>query len=374
MVVGSDGELGAWWLGWPIIAITHSLVAGCFLLLPPQIETNDDQTEHIELSGGLAPHTDPADTKCSILTTIWGDLTRLMKNKVLIFDSLALSFWLFGSTNKSYTAKFVEFQFQTSPAKASLFSGSSTMLGMLAALMISIILITWFKPSARVLAGFNCLADILAVLVGISFIFLSCPHNDIKPGGDCQMDCGCTSTYRPVCDQTHLQTYYSPCSAGCHTRQLTPDNSSSIFLDCSCVPGSSLVAGYCPTNCDTPLMIFLVTQFSLNFILGLGRVGNLLLHVRCVEKSDKALGMAIQEISLALIAFIPGELMFGWLVDSACLPGMWANTGCGQTGNCLGYDLQDFRTKLFGASAVSYGLAAVFDGLVWRKVKSLEIY
>ena len=91
------------------------------------------------------------------------------------------------------------------------------------------------------------------------------------------------------------------------------------------MPGSSLVAGYCPTDCDTPLMIFLVTQFSLNFILGLGRVGNLLLHVRCVEKSDKALGMAVQEISLALIAFIPGELMFGWLVDSAGLPGMWSD-------------------------------------------------
>ena len=36
IVVSSDGELGAWWLGWPIIAITHSLVAGCFLLLPPR--------------------------------------------------------------------------------------------------------------------------------------------------------------------------------------------------------------------------------------------------------------------------------------------------------------------------------------------------
>ena len=155
-----------------------------------------------------------------------------------------------------------------------------------------------------------------------------------------QVDCDCGSTYQPVCDQTSLQTYFSPCSAGCQTRL-----NSSTFQDCSCLasPTSSLVAGYCPSDCNTPLMAFLVTQFLLNFILGLGRVGNLLVHVRCVEKRDKALGMAVQEISLALIAFIPGELMFGWLVDSACLPGMWTTTGCGQTGNCLGYDLQDFR-------------------------------
>ena len=200
LVLGSDGELGAWWLGWPIIALTHSLVAGCFLLLPHQIRTSPDntETEHVDLSPDVAPG-HPGEAKCSVLTEIWGDLTRLMKNKVLIFDSLAMSFWLFGSTNRSYTAKFVEFQFQTSPAAASLFSGSSSMVGMMTALLISIILITWFKPSARLLAGFNFLADILAVLVGFSFIFLSCDHNDIKRGGDCQVDCSTPSQILRCC-------------------------------------------------------------------------------------------------------------------------------------------------------------------------------
>ena len=56
-------------------------------------------------------------------------------------------------------------------------------------------------------------------------------------------------------------------------------------------------------------MAFLVTQFVLNLVLGLGRVGNLLVHVRCVDQADKALGMAVQEVSLALIAFIPGEVI-----------------------------------------------------------------
>ena len=126
-------------------------------------------------------------------------------------------------------------------------------------------------PSARLLAGFNFVADILAVVVGFSFIFLSCAHNDIKRGGDCLEDCGCSSTYRPVCDQINQQTYFSPCSAGCQTR-----HNSSTFLDCSCVPTSTLVAGYCPTDCYTPLMAFLVTQFILSFILGLGRQSGLL--------------------------------------------------------------------------------------------------
>ena len=40
----------------------------------------------------------------------------------------------------------------------------------------------------------------------------------------------------------------------------------------------------------------------------------------------------------------------------------------------LGFDLPDLRQKLFGASAVGFLMAAIFDGLVWRGVERLEIY
>ena len=35
---GNDDELGAWWLGWPLIAAWHSLLAFLFTLLPYQIK------------------------------------------------------------------------------------------------------------------------------------------------------------------------------------------------------------------------------------------------------------------------------------------------------------------------------------------------
>ena len=130
--------------------------------------------------------------------------------------------------------------------------------------------------------------------------------------------------------------------------------------------------GHCQTNCSTPLMAFLITQFALHFIASLGRVGNLLVHVRCVEKQDKALGMAIQEVFLALFAFIPGEIIFGSLVDSAC--SLWTDTGCGTTGSCLSYDTFDLRVKIFGMASAAAAVAALFDGLVWHGVKDLTIY
>ena len=84
------------------------------------------------------------------------------------------------------------------------------------------------------------------------------------------------------------------------------------------------------------------------------------------------MGMAIQEVCLALFAFIPGEVLFGSLVDSACT--LWVDQGCGRSGNCLGYDTQDLRMKLFGVSSLGIGAAAIFDGLVWFNVKNLDIY
>lgn len=64
--------------------------------------------------------------------------------------------------------------------------------------------------------------------------------------------------------------------------------------------------------------------------------------------------------------------MFGSLVDSAC--SLWSQLACGNTGNCLSYDLPDLRIKLFGTAAAVSALAALFDGLVWHGVKNLQIY
>lgn len=245
-------------------------------------------------------------------------------------------------------------------------------LGMITALGISIIFISWFKPPAKFLAGFNVIADLLAFILGIVFIFVDCDHSGVVKPTECFSDCGCSATYKPVCDLETSRTFFSVCAAGCTDILSQTNTSLTSFTGCSCAPSGTVVGGYCESDCYTPLMAFLITQFAVNLILGLGRVGNLLVHIRCVEEKDKALGMAIQEVSLALIAFIPGEILFGSLVDSACT--LWNEVGCGKTGHCLDYNLPDFRQKFFGVSAAGFFIAAIFDGLVWNGVEHLDIY
>ena len=220
------GELGAWWLGWPVLALAHSSLAAMFLLLPPSL--GPAQQPGLEMEERPHKAATLATTASPWYSQLWADLKRLAGNKILIFDSLAMSFFLFASSNRSYTSKFVEFQFLTSPAAASLFSGSSSTIGMVSALAVSILVISWFKPSARILAGFNFVADLLAVIIGLSFIFVDCAHPGISQPAACLSGCSCSPSYTPVCDLATSQTYFSGCAAGCGAFNGT------AFTDCSC--------------------------------------------------------------------------------------------------------------------------------------------
>ena len=229
----SDNGLGAWWLGWPVITCVHSTLAFLFLLLPARIRAPEAGEE--DEMGDLSKKSNKAEEAgktISLFRELWSDLKRLAGNRILIFDSLAMSFFLFASTNKSYTSKFVEFQFLTSPSAASLFSGSSSMVGMVTALAISIIVISIFKPPARLLAGFNFMADLLAVVIALGFIFVDCEHSGILKPDSCFSDCGCSTSYKPVCDLASSSTFFSACAAGCGSFNGTS------FSDCSCALSS----------------------------------------------------------------------------------------------------------------------------------------
>ena len=51
-LVDAKSDLGAWWLGWPLIAAVHSLLAISFLFLPHHLQTSQvggsaEESEHI---------------------------------------------------------------------------------------------------------------------------------------------------------------------------------------------------------------------------------------------------------------------------------------------------------------------------------------
>ena len=71
-----EGSLGAWWLGWPLIAVVHTCLATGFLFLPHHLPTTKTEEEASESMGTTTPNFK--------LRFILDDLKRLVKNRVLM--------------------------------------------------------------------------------------------------------------------------------------------------------------------------------------------------------------------------------------------------------------------------------------------------
>jgi hypothetical protein len=71
-----------------------------------------------------------------------------------------------------------------------------------------------------------------------------------------------------------------------------------------------------------------------------GTASNFLVSVRCVEERDKTVAMGFGLMFLALFAFLPSPVFFGFIFDEACL--VWGKT-CTSQGNCWLYDGKNLR-------------------------------
>ena len=73
------------------------------------------------------------------------------------------------------------------------------MIGNVIALIISTMVVSYFKPSARSLALYNFVADIVAVGVTISLIFIDCGSSgDLLTPSSCMSSCSCAPSLTPV--------------------------------------------------------------------------------------------------------------------------------------------------------------------------------
>ena len=94
--------------------------------------------------------------------------------------------------------------------------------------------------------------------------------------------------------------------------------------------------------------------------------------IRCVDIRDKSLAIGINVIFCALFAFLPSPLVYGKIIDGAC--SLW-QTLCGDdTGNCVTYDLVQFRTRFMFTTSVFMSLGVISDIMVWYESKDLVVF
>lgn len=199
----------------------------------------------------------------------------------------------------------------------------------------------------------------------------------------CNALCNCDFVkYSPVCGADGV-TYISACHAGC--TQTTMLNRTKTFKECACIDAlvqyensedhlinsSQALTGPCPVDCKSKLMIFLIVICFLKFIGASGKASNFLVGIRCVEERDKTLAIGFVMALMRLLANVPSPIVFGYIIDNACIA--WGKT-CTRRGNCWMYDGEKLRYTFFYASAIAIAVGTFFEVLVWKYSKKLKIF
>ncbi len=143
-------------------------------------------------------------------------------------------------------------------------------------------------------------------------------------------------------------------------------------------PVSGARRGWCETDCEETFQGFLLGLFLLGLLDSAGRIGNLLVALRCVPVSDKLLSMAFHMAFSSLLGSLPAPVAFGAVIDYSCA--LWdlstcpTATGGGGGGSCLLYNSSLLRRSLLSLTAAITALAVLFDAGVWYYCKDLSVF
>ncbi|KAF4523689.1 hypothetical protein B566_EDAN006060 [Ephemera danica] len=357
--------MGAWWFGWQPFGTVTLIWALVMAMFPRSLPRAAQRNVEAAAAKGVA-YTTKTQAKRSF-SDFKKTLKRLLSNKVLVCNCVSSTCMLFGLIGQwVFMPKYMETQFRQSASTASLISGSVGLLCTAAGVLASASVISRFKPRARLLAGWNVLVELCDVAGFIMIAFIGCEALNLQgnpqPDGtlglkvECNSECGCTDVlrYAPVCDPATR-----PPSSQRVTQAVRLQTGSQQTLQrssCSCVEGGGpVIDGSCPVDCSQAFMLYIIVQCIQRFLGATGRAGNTLIHFRCVSPEDKPVSIGFSEFLLYL----------------SCL--VWGFS-CGETGNCLLYDVDKLRLYVNVPIVVALFVGTCWDVGVWYFVKGLELY
>ncbi|KAG8187153.1 hypothetical protein JTE90_020031 [Oedothorax gibbosus] len=351
--------IGGWWMGFMLQGVLVMIFSAPIALFPRRLPGHKLAAATVRKGEGLG----------SNLAGLWAALKRLGKNPIYIFlviNTIGVIFGGFG--HYIMLPKYMENQFRVSASQASLISGPPGISALIVSTLLGGYLVYRFRPNAKFLTGGLAILEIVGA---VGFLILTIPKCEsiqmsnygwdgqgLILEGSCNSNCSCTTrSFTPVCSPDGKTHFFSACHAGCHGKV------NQTFTECSCIADSfsmdedSTTEGFCITHgCWNQALIYIITLPIISFIVNILKIANTMVFLRCINTEDKSVALGTFETFLSAFGFIPYPVVFGALVDSACL--VWEKS-CGQTGNCWFYDITKFNYLLHGASALFTGLSAL---------------
>ncbi|XP_022083536.1 solute carrier organic anion transporter family member 3A1-like [Acanthaster planci] len=402
---GDQLWVGAWWLGLAITSALYFVSSLPFFGFPRILRTgpsaSDAKADNFMLENSTTSP-DSTDTETEIvepaqkpkrpssLAALPKLVWRMLCNPVYVWLNIAsFSEMAVVAGMVTFFPKYLETQFGLSPPEANFFMGvipvpavalGSVLGGYLlkklslkadGAMKLALACSVVSLVGQVVLFGVGC--DSVG-LAGVDVSYSEDPWNRIdltvNLTSSCNVDCGCNLTSPDVVCGVDSITYFSPCHAGCK------ETINGTYFNCSCVqeptnqnaesePGSAQ-HGACPmSNCQM-LAPFLAITFIIALFSSCEEIPQLLVMMRCVEKSDKSLALGVRHILFRVFGSIPAPLYYGVAIDATCR--LWQQF-CGEQGDCWAYSLPDFRFTYIGITVGLKALSTAAYVVAWVLLK-----
>lgn len=170
---------------------------------------------------------------------------------------------------------------------------------------------------------------------------LSTPH--------CSNKCICPLNipFTPTCPSNSLETYYSPCHAGCSGHQMV--NNVKIYTNCTCGVDTGVILeepghatdGACNNEaCQVHWIVFQSVEAVMWALLASGWIGNLLITIRSVLPQDKSLALSFELCACGIFAYVPGKLIYDLIASKSLILSFIQHLNC--KANCLNFTYSNF--------------------------------
>ncbi|XP_053631025.2 solute carrier organic anion transporter family member 74D isoform X2 [Cherax quadricarinatus] len=354
--------VGAWWIGYPVLASLLVLTSTFLVLMPRTLpaarERNLERLRAASRLGGAAFTSYCATLRPLSHTAAPGilqELRRLSKNRLfLTMLGNQTVFWAVLAGYYTFSGKYKEHQFKMAAADASEYSAMVGLVASTVGWLATGSMLTFLKPRIKVIILFTMGVSLAIVAVSLAEMTVMCErddilglsqmlhtdvtsqhtiHNDITRDFDVNIDnvtrhpgvlgcmsaCGCSEIYSPVCVDTRY-TFYSACHAGCTYRNIV--NGSQVYGKCWCADfmrssepevserGARREArsGVCSRGCDTLWVYLALSTFNGVLVASNRVVANVILF-RCVSEREKDLALGVLNVALSLSFVVPPVLV-----------------------------------------------------------------
>ncbi|XP_059045934.1 solute carrier organic anion transporter family member 74D-like [Achroia grisella] len=314
LIPSSTGE--DWWVTHISLGMLTLMFAFLFILFPKRMQGYEPPKDEVE-NGFFASLRDIFRNKTIVTNIVSFSLLNLALFEFVRFD-----------------ASYIQGRFEMETLRPD--PRSSRLVGSLFRPLVVIFFIMIFRVrfSVRRQDGVKAntaarVGGIVAFFAAIFFVVLTLL--DCEPQGingvsnseytqpNCSEHCGCNSEaygYSPLCLVPGMNTYFSPCHAGCTT---TDEIGGLItFHNCSCSSGNAVMGSCSIISCQTAFSVYQVI-----FTVSLGIAGAAVLMqgmvpLRAVAVSSRPLALGASLAISALPAHVLGRLLYMHISDLTC--------------------------------------------------------